>query len=202
MADSKKQILQTALKLFLKNSYKEVSLRDIVKEVGLTKGAFYHYYTSKDELFREVVKYFYNHMLITDYHNFPRTSLKEFYEFYLKTLQEFNEFDDTDDYINFFIFISDASKRVSDFLEIHTAQRKKELRAWTEIIEIAKRNKEIKTNIPDKELAAMFLNMSDGAAMDRAVSLRDDAVENISANNIKTAWDNLYNMLKTAEKSS
>jgi AcrR family transcriptional regulator len=198
--DSKKQILQTALKLFLKNSYKEVSLRDIVNEVGLTKGAFYHYYTSKEQLFEEVVKYFYNHILITDYRNFPKTSLKEFCEYYLKTLQESNDFDVMDDEMNFFIFISDASKRVPDFLEIHTAQRKKELWAWTEIIETAKRNKEIKTSIPDKELAAMFLNMSDGAAMNGTLNIQDDIVENISINNIKTDWDNLYNLLKINKK--
>ncbi|KAA6311468.1 HTH-type transcriptional repressor KstR2, partial [termite gut metagenome] len=62
--DTKSQILQTALKMFLRSSYKEVSLRDIVNEVGLTKGAFYHYYTSKEQVFEEAVKYFYNHVMI------------------------------------------------------------------------------------------------------------------------------------------
>ncbi|MDR2949560.1 MAG: TetR/AcrR family transcriptional regulator [Prevotella sp.] len=197
MTDSKKQILHTALKLFLRNSYKEVSLRDIVDEVGLTKGAFYHYYASKEQLFEEVVKYFYNNAIITNYNNFPKSSLKEFYEYYLNTLQEPDDFDDVEGDMNFFIFLSEASKRIPTFMEIHLVQRKKELWAWSEIIEIAKRNKEIKSNIPNEDLAIMFLNMSDGVSMNRAINGK----EGIAAlNDVKRDWDNLYNLLKTRKK--
>lgn len=197
MTDSKKQILQTALKLFLNNSYKEVSLRDIVNEVGLTKGAFYHYYTSKEQLFEEVVRYFYTKVIITNYRDFPQTSLKDFYEYYLKALQEPDDFGDKGD-MNFFIFISEASKRIPDFLEIHIAQRKTELWAWTEIIETAKSNKEIKTNIPNEDLAIMFLDMSDGISMNRAFTQKSgiDSLYEVRKN-----WDNLYSLLK-ANKSA
>jgi len=197
MTDSKKQLLQTALKLFLKNSYKDVSLRDIVNKIGLTKGAFYHYYISKEELFEEVVKYFYNHVMITDYRNFPKTSLKEFYAYYLEVLQAPDEYDDKDGDINFFIFISEVAKRIPDFLNIHLAQRKKELWAWTEIMDTAKRNKEIKTTIPNEELAIMFLNLSDGISMNRVLSQKEGTE---SLNDVKRDWDNLYNLLKTSKK--
>ena len=198
MTDSKKQILQTALRLFLKNSYKEVSLRNIVKEVGLTKGAFYHYYTGKEELFEEAVKYFYNNVIISDYRNFPKNSLKEFYEHYIKVLQEPDEFDNDDEGdMNFFIFIMEASKRIPDFLNIHNSQRKKELWAWSEIIETAKSNKEIKTDIPGEELAGMFLNISDGISMNRAAAGYDGAK---SLEYMKRDWDNLYNLLKNKKK--
>ncbi|GHV20010.1 hypothetical protein FACS1894174_01030 [Bacteroidia bacterium] len=195
--DSKNQILQTALGLFLRNSYKEVSLRDIVKEVGLTKGAFYHYYTSKDQVFEEAVKYFYNHVMIGNYHDFPKSSLKEFYEYYLNTLEEPDDFDDIGTDMNLFIFLSDANKRLPAFSEIQAAQRKKELWAWTEIMETAKRSKEIKTNIPNEELAAMFLNINDGVAMNKIISRKneDDIMQEM-----KTDWDNLYNLLKTSKK--
>jgi len=197
MAESKKQIVHTALRLFLHNSYKEVSLRDIVKEVGLTKGAFYHYYTSKEELFEEVVKYFYNNVIITDYRDFPKTSLKDFYEHYLLALQQPNHYDEGEGDTNFFVFISEASKRIPDFLGIHMAQRKKELWAWTEIIETAKSSKEIKTSIPAKELAAMFLNLSDGISIGRAFSGKDGMQ---SIQEVKSDWGNLYSLLKTNKK--
>lgn len=202
MTDSKKQILQTALKLFLKNAYKEVSLRDIVNEVGLTKGAFYHYYTSKEQLFEESVKFFYNNAIITNYNSFPTTSLNEFYNHYLNVLQEpdgFDDFDETGEDMNFFVFLSEASRRIPDFLEIHLAQRKKELWAWSQIIETAKSNKEIKTTVPNEELASMFLNMSDGISMNRAISRKNglDALQDV-----KRDWDNLYNLLKTNTKTT
>jgi AcrR family transcriptional regulator len=193
--DSKKQILQTALKLFLRNSYKEVSLRDIVDEVGLTKGAFYHYYTSKEQLFEEAVRYFYNNVMITNYSKFPKTSLKKFYEHYIVVLQEPDAFDEMEEGdTNFFLFIYEASKRVPDFVQIHTAQRKKERWAWSEIIDVAKRSKEIKTRIPNEELAIMFLNISDGIAMNRAIGKK------MILDEIKRDWDNLYNLLKISKK--
>ncbi len=197
MTDSKKQILRTALKLFLRSSYKEVSLRDIVNEVGLTKGAFYHYYTSKEQLFQEAVKYFYNNAIITNYNNFPKTSLKEFYSHYLAMLQEPDEFDEIDGDMNFFVFISEASKKIPDFLVIHNAQRKKEIWAWSEIIETAKRSKEIKTAIPNEELASMFLNMSDGISMNRGISQTEGPE---ALNEVKRDWNNLYSLLANKKK--
>ncbi|MCD7973384.1 MAG: TetR/AcrR family transcriptional regulator [Candidatus Azobacteroides sp.] len=193
MADTKKQILQIAFGLFLKKSYKEVSLNEIVEEAGLTKGAFYHYYRSKEELFEAVVKYFYNHGLITDFRNFPRTSLKEFYSTYLKLLEDPSNTGDLEEGdTNLFLFLHEASRRVNDFLSIHIAQRKKEIWAWTEIIETAKRKKEIKSDIPDEQIANMFINLSDGISMNRAFINKDGIT---SLKELQRDWDNLYRLL-------
>lgn len=40
---------------FLEKGFKSASLRNIVKAVGLTTGAFYGYYKSKEELFDALV---------------------------------------------------------------------------------------------------------------------------------------------------
>ena len=40
---------------FLEKGYKDASLRNIVKSVGMTTGAFYGYYKSKEELFNMTV---------------------------------------------------------------------------------------------------------------------------------------------------
>jgi AcrR family transcriptional regulator len=190
--DTKSQILQTALKMFLRGSYKEVSLRDIVNEVNLTKGAFYHYYTSKEQVFEEAVKYFYNHVMIADYKGFPRTSLKDFYLAYLDKLQNF-DMDDMDmEGTNFFIFMSEAANRISDFLDIHSGQRKKERWAWSEIIGIAKQNKEIKSILPDVDIAMLFLNLSDGIMYNSTFTKKN---ETEALQELKRDWDNLYNLL-------
>jgi hypothetical protein len=112
-------------------------------------------------------------------------------------MQNPDDFDEITEDVNFFVFLSEASKRVPDFLEIHAAQHKKEIWAWAEIIEVAKRSKEIRTNIPNEELASMFLNMSDGIVMKRTIGKEGgmDALDEI-----KRDWDNLYNLLKTSKK--
>ena len=49
--DTEKNILNTARKHFLKDGFSGASLRNIVKDAGLTTGAFYKYYPTKEALF-------------------------------------------------------------------------------------------------------------------------------------------------------
>lgn len=49
--DTEKNILNTARKHFLKDGFSGASLRNIVKDAGLTTGAFYKYYLTKEALF-------------------------------------------------------------------------------------------------------------------------------------------------------
>lgn len=44
-------ILDTAIKHFLRDGFSGASLRSIVKDAGLTTGAFYKYYPTKEMLF-------------------------------------------------------------------------------------------------------------------------------------------------------
>ena len=59
--DTRELILDTAFRAFMKKGIDGISLNEIVKQTGLTKGAFYHHYRNKDELLEEfVLKYLYN----------------------------------------------------------------------------------------------------------------------------------------------
>ena len=49
--DTQKNILDTARKHFLKDGLTGAYLRNIVKDAGLTTGAFYKYYPTKEALF-------------------------------------------------------------------------------------------------------------------------------------------------------
>ncbi len=53
---TQEKILQSAQKEFMEKGYLEASLRNIVKQAGVTTGAFYGYYKSKEELFEALVK--------------------------------------------------------------------------------------------------------------------------------------------------
>lgn len=56
--DKKHIILKTAFQLFLKNGFSEVSANEVIREAQVTKGGFYHYFKSKDDLINEVIKLF------------------------------------------------------------------------------------------------------------------------------------------------
>jgi AcrR family transcriptional regulator len=46
----KQELLDTALQLFEQNGYENTSINDIIKKVGVTKGAFYYYFQSKEDI--------------------------------------------------------------------------------------------------------------------------------------------------------
>lgn len=56
-------ILTVACQEFLQKGFQGASLRNIVKRAGVTTGAFYGYFKSKEELFDALVKEEYTHIL-------------------------------------------------------------------------------------------------------------------------------------------
>ena len=49
------EVIRAATRLFKENGIRGVSLQAIADEVGLTKGALYHYFRGRDDLLRQVV---------------------------------------------------------------------------------------------------------------------------------------------------
>jgi len=56
--DTRSNILRSALQLFLQKGYKNVSYQELVKKTGMSKGAIYHYFASKEELLLAVFDMF------------------------------------------------------------------------------------------------------------------------------------------------
>lgn len=54
--DTTRALTATARELFATKGYGHVTLSEIVHATGLTKGALYHYFTGKDDLFRAVLE--------------------------------------------------------------------------------------------------------------------------------------------------
>lgn len=51
----KKEFITTAIKIFTVKGYEKTSINDILKEMKITKGAFYYYFASKEALLNEIV---------------------------------------------------------------------------------------------------------------------------------------------------
>ena len=60
--DTQKNILNTAIKHFLRDGFSGASLRSIVKDAGLTTGAFYNYYPTKEMLFDALIDPYIEHI--------------------------------------------------------------------------------------------------------------------------------------------
>ncbi|MAZ68884.1 MAG: hypothetical protein CMG49_05910 [Candidatus Marinimicrobia bacterium] len=53
----KNKILDAALQIFVKKGYADTRMDDIVKDSGVSKGAIYHYYSSKKDLFLDLINF-------------------------------------------------------------------------------------------------------------------------------------------------
>ncbi len=52
--ERKTEFLDTAMQLFMTNGYEQTSVNSIIDAVGVSKGAFYHYFNTKEELLDEL----------------------------------------------------------------------------------------------------------------------------------------------------
>ena len=200
MSEAKEHILLTAFKLFLQKTFKEVTMKEIVDRTGLSKGAFYHYFNSKEGLFIEVVDKFLTPFMFLDYDKFSKESLFKFYSDYLvyieKSFIEYKEIfmltEREDVYINFYMLYFDALKIVPGFQNTMTKAMENELYAWEEVVEIAKKNGEIKSNMSNKEIANIFIFTNDGVGL-RALFYGDI---NLMKKLLSQMWNNFYADMK------
>ncbi|WP_280771777.1 TetR/AcrR family transcriptional regulator [Salipaludibacillus daqingensis] len=56
--DRKQEFLDTALELFYEKGYEKTTIKDIINQVGLSKGAFYHYFESKEDVIEQISETF------------------------------------------------------------------------------------------------------------------------------------------------
>lgn len=55
--ERKKEFIETAIEMFITKDYEKTSINDILKAINVTKGAFYYYFGSKEELLDAIVDY-------------------------------------------------------------------------------------------------------------------------------------------------
>lgn len=51
----KREFIETAIKIFKNKGYEKASINDILKQMNVTKGAFYYYFESKEALLNEII---------------------------------------------------------------------------------------------------------------------------------------------------
>ena len=201
MNDSKEHIILIASRLFLQKNFKEVTMKEIVEKTGLSKGAFYHYFDSKEQLFLEVLDYFFQ-SVTRNYENYSKESFYQYYNDYikdtisltLKYLDKFeNELSEISITMNYFSLIFDALKLYPEFREKLIEGFNQEINYWIKAIERARASGEIRTMMTDKEIAEIFMYLSDGVGMH--MMMRGVDIENM-VKPFHILWDRLYEQMK------
>lgn len=199
--DSKEHILETAFLLFMRKNFEAVTMNEIVKESGLSKGAFYHYFESKEKVFEEVINHFYGELFTQNFDSFSHESLEEFLKDYILdvnrkflSVKSIGNFKETL-HINHYLLIFDAIRILPAFRDIHRQNDLKEIKGWQKIIRIARKSGEIKTDLSDEQVAKMFLFIGDGIGMHTIFDYDPKKLPQLQKE-LKKLWYNFYSLLK------
>jgi AcrR family transcriptional regulator len=84
-AVKRNEILDVAQRLIYTKGYEQMAIRDILDELQISKGAFYHYFESKQSLLEALIERMQQeveHILVTIVHDPELTSLKKLQHFF------------------------------------------------------------------------------------------------------------------------
>jgi AcrR family transcriptional regulator len=196
MEDNKEHIIRIAFVLFLQKSYKAVTLKDIISEAGLSNGTFYYYFNSKEQLFKEVIDFYMLKWTRRIFDNNTKDSLWMFIQNTLIGIE--NIYDVVSNHtnikesVNIFAFMFEALRYFPEVREDMIKSSVLELSAWSKAIEVAKKTGEIKSELPNEDIARFFIYTLDGNSMTYTV---DNDLKQLKPR-IRTLWEGLYKTLK------
>ena len=166
MKDTREYIIEEAYKLFLSRSYEAVSISDISKAIGLTKGALYHHFTNKEELFKAVIdKYLIlNEMILWD----QSFSLQQLMSFTVeKSAEIVNKLQGEQQVfipITYMALIIDAFRHYPGFASEKEQLLIREVEKIKEIMDRAIMNGEIRKDINTEIMATNYYSITIGLA--------------------------------------
>lgn len=195
----KERLYAAAFKLFLTKRYDAVSITDIEKESGMTRGAIVYYGKDKKGLFYDVLRHY-----LVDSQNLDFKlgkgefkSLGDFIEEYVRSCQEtMNRFHQIDVTIEngsraYMALILQVCDYFPDLHEQYLENRNKELLKWIEIIQMAIGNKEVRSDIDVITTAKIFMSIFYGQSYLDALSVGLNTVE------LRLQFQNIYKLIKS-----
>jgi len=82
---TREYIIDKAFELFLQHNYESVSISQIIESIGMTKGAIYHHFSSKEDLFKAVID---KYLIFPDFTKENINSLSELNEIIVERVHE------------------------------------------------------------------------------------------------------------------
>lgn len=192
--DTKDFILTECLKLFLQKSFKDVTMKEIVEKTGLSKGAFYHYFSSKEHLFMEIIDRYFTGTVVYDFERYAKDSLYRFYQDHLADLEaSMKRLTTSAPGLNYLYPMFDAMRMLPAYGEKLNRARQSELQAWTSAVERARVSGEISSSMTNEQIARLFLFSGNGTGL-HAIMTGVPADRMVAE--YRNLWEGYYNSLK------
>lgn len=177
MNPTKEHIILTSFRLFLQKGFREVTMSMLVKATGLSKGAFYHYFENKEQLFAETldslffsISPFNREMIIN-----AEVSFYEYMQLYIDNVKKMAQMitryvGEEASSMGYYRLMLDVAHHAPDFRKRIIDSNKNELDFWRKIISNGVKKGEIKENLDMEVLANHFQWLQDGIAVNSVFS--------------------------------
>ena len=198
MNGTRDTIIETAFLLFLKKGFKAVTLTDLEKAVGMTKGTFYYHFLNKEEVLKEGVTRYYRMLNNRRAEEMNRVhSLREFVDLTIHNLESIGHYGakrlDSD--IPEILCLSLMVEVISLYPEFKQMVSDTKI-SWMSKLEgvilEAKREREIRDDVDTSILAKNLLNISIGLI--NYIVIHQDISYALSS--VRYQYEQLYSLVK------
>jgi AcrR family transcriptional regulator len=195
VSNTRENIIDNAYGLFLSHSYEAVSINEISKAIGLTKGALYHHFHNKEELFTAVIDKY----LIVDEVNVitENITLIDFLELTIQKAQDIltKSFSSNPSFIplNLMSLYIDAFRHYPQFATKKQDLIYSEIRKTKKVLDSAVKNGEIKTDLNTQALADIIFTLNSGVARNLIHNITDSET---ALKIMRNQFQELYNLIK------
>ncbi|HEX2967569.1 MAG TPA: TetR/AcrR family transcriptional regulator [Bacteroidales bacterium] len=195
MENTRDYIIDEAFKLFLTRSYEAVSISDVSAAAGLTKGALYHHFKNKEDLYKSVIDKYLS--LPENTLDISSISLLDYLNKNLELAEKVIErlFGTTSGYeaITFMALFIDAFRHYPGYSSLRKKYFEDEVGKIKKVLENSQKSGEIKKDIDCEIIAATFFSINLGIAGDLVAN--NSTTE--SLRKMKAHTYELYKLIKT-----
>jgi TetR/AcrR family transcriptional regulator, transcriptional repressor for nem operon len=201
MNDTKEKILIIALRNFLTKSYIEVTMSEILKESGVSKGGFYHHFESKEALYHEVVDRYILKTLMSELSisNVDESDLS-FHDYVISYLGGVLKLADSrlkevglkPSDVNLYMIMFDLMRYYNGFVDILNQLHEKEILMLELFIDKAKKKGEIKKELDSQALANHIHTLMHGISV---LAVLEESMDKMN-DKIKAFFSDFYRLIK------
>ena len=191
MNDTRDFIIDEAYKLFLQQSYEAVSISTISEAIGLTKGALYHHFTNKEDLFKAVIDKHFPHFVEPEAQTL-REQIDMSVAYGEKILRSLNPQGMKFDPVSFIGLMSDAFRHYPEFDKRKIEEIDECTKMIKNVVVKAIASGEIRGDIDTTVIAKQIVSTSIGTAVE---IMHNYSIEE-TVNTMRAELQQLYALLK------
>ncbi|MEE0024988.1 TetR/AcrR family transcriptional regulator [Methanobrevibacter sp.] len=197
--DTKKLILEKTLKLMIEKENSLISIREISTATGIATGGIYHYFSNKDEIYKEITEIYYINYYkfnIDELSQIKGNAKEKIHDAMAEIVKqkqteiEIESIDDEIDYRSILLVLTGNAFLYENSKELWRSVLEELKAFFTEIIKEGQKNREIRQDLPPEDIAESLIIMYMGIQYKWEIYFIDDMLSSFE-DNFNLEWEKI-----------